>query len=164
MLNKSLYFLIIILALTFVGCDDQPLSSVSDNTLGNSGRTNLMDNNNSDISKQLAKGNVQNKNQSLVYIDISENPVLSGTRTMGSSPNYDCNQAGNSFGRFTFDSESGQHWEGDWVSRTTASGTTIRATGYNFDDRDQSCEWNYFFPCEDGGKQGTFRANLHTNK
>ncbi len=161
--KKIIYIVSLLVALIVIGCENQPVATTNGTSKKISGETHLVESKNFDTVNKIKNGYAQLSQEITVYNDISNNELLSGRRTVEVSSNYIINGEGQSAGSFSLESKIG-HWEGDWTGTTTLDGTTIMVVGYNFDDRDQSCEWRYYFPSSLEGKRGTYSANISTNK
>jgi hypothetical protein len=159
MWQKIFNLVILFTALMVLGCDDELVAPPKGQSNIISGETKLIDYVNPGIVKQLGSGNIQVRNQVAIFKDSSSNAELSGLRNVVLNHNFNSNGQGNSYGTFSVETNSGL-WEGDWTGQTTSSGTTIKAIGYNFDERGQSCEWTYYFPSSQDGKVGTFSARI----
>jgi len=163
MLKKSFYLAVLSVALIFIGCEDQPLSPTSGHSNKISGETQLVEYINLGTVEKLGDGNKQIRQQVAVFKDISESAQVSGMRKIVLNHNYNSNNEGHSYGTFSIEAENG-YWEGDWTGTTTSAGTTIKAKGYNFESRDQTCEWTYNFPSSQEGKSGTYSARIYSNR
>ncbi len=161
MWQKMFYLVILFTALMVLGCNDELVAPPEGQSNLISGETEFIEYVDPGTVTQLGHGNIQVRNQVAAFMDESNDNQLSGLRTVVLNYNYDSNNQGYSYGTFSIETNSG-FWEGDWTGRTTSSGTTIKAIGYNnFDERGQSCEWNYYFPSSQDGKVGTFSARLN---
>jgi len=153
MLNKAKYLIAIIITLIFIGCENEPVAPTDGQSNKISGETQLIESaSSSGINQQV-----------LVFKDSSNSEEVSGLRKIEIYNSFSSNEDGHSSGIFSIDTKSGT-WEGDWTGTTTSSGTTIIAVGYNMDDRDQSCEWRYYFPSSLEGKRGTYSAVIYDNR
>ena len=160
-MNENIVILIAVLIM--VGCDSQPVSPPNSGSSKISGETKLIKSVDSGTTKQLANGGIQIRNKILIFEDSATNNELSGLRNIVFNHNYDKNNLGHCYGTFSIESDLGL-WEGDWTGTKTLDGITIRAKGYNLDDRDQSCEWKYYFPSSLEGNSGTYSAVINTNR
>ena len=162
MLKKISYLVSIITLLMLVGCEDEPVAPLNNSSEKNnkiSGETQLVEYISSGSVKHLENGGKQVRNEIAVFNDRSNSSQLSGLRKIVYNHNFDSNDQGECFGVFSIETDEG-YWEGDWTGTITSEGTTIRAMGYNFENRDQSCEWTYFFPSSLEGKSGTYSARI----
>jgi hypothetical protein len=156
---KIFYLVILFTALMVLGCNEELVAPPNGQSNIISGETKLIEYVDPGTVRQLEGGNIQVRNQVAIFKDSSINAQLSGLRNIVLNHNFNSNAQGNSYGTFSIETNSGL-WEGDWTGRTTSSGTTIKAIGYNFDERGQSCEWNYYFPSSQDGEAGTFSARI----
>jgi len=153
MLKKISYLASLISLFITVGCEEELVapSSGSSNTIY--GETYLVE------STSITETN----QQVAVFKDSSNSEVISGLRKIEVNNSFCSKEDGHSSGTFSINTKTGM-WEGDWTGATNSSGTNIIAVGYNLDDRDQSCEWIYFFPSSQEGKRGTYSAVIYNNR
>ena len=159
MWQKAFFLGTLLTALIVLGCKDELVAPPKGQSNYITGETKLIEFVTPGTVKQLGDGNRQVRNQVAIFEDNSNNSQLSGLRNVVLNHNFNSNDQGNSYGTFSIETNSGL-WEGDWTGQTTSSGTTIKAIGYNFDERGQSCEWNYYFPSLQDGEVGTFSARI----
>lgn len=159
MWQKAFFLGTLLTALIVLGCKDELVAPPKGQSNYISGETKLIEIVNPGTVKQLGDGNRQVRNRVAVFLDSSNNSQLSGQRLVVLSHNFDANGYGNCYGTFSIETTSGL-WEGDFKGQTTASGTTIKAIGYNFDERGETCEWKYYFPSSQDGEVGTFSARI----
>ena len=159
MWQKAFYIGTLLTALIVLGCKDELVAPPKGQSNYITGESKLIEFVTPGTVKQLGDGNRQVRNQVAIFEDNSNNSQLSGLRNVVLNHNFNSNDQGNSYGTFSIETTSGL-WEGDFKGQTTASGTTIKAIGYNFDERGQSCEWNYYFPSLQDGEVGTFSARI----
>lgn len=135
-------------AVMSLGCNESSVAPTTSISNTNSGRTQFIKYVNPGDSTQFL-------NQDAIFKDSSDNSQLTGLRDVV----INSQSQGNSYGTFSLETD-GAHWEGNWTGTTTSSGTTIRATGYDLNERGKSCEWNYYLPSSQNGKAGTFSASI----
>jgi hypothetical protein len=156
---RKIFFLVTLFtALMVLGCNELVAPPEGQSNII-SGETTLVKYVDPGTVRQLEGGNIQVRNQVAIFEDNSNNSQLSGLRNVVLNHNFNSNDQGNSYGTFSIETNSGL-WEGDWTGQTTSSGTTIKAIGYNFDERGETCEWKYYFPSSQDGEVGTFSARI----
>jgi hypothetical protein len=158
MWQKIFFLVTLFTALMILGCNELVAPPEGQSSII-SGETKLIELVNPGTVKQLEGGNIQVRNRVAVFLDSTNDSQLSGQRLVVLSHNFDANGYGNCYGTFSIETTSGL-WEGDFKGQTTASGTTIKAIGYNFDERSETCEWKYYFPSSEDGILGTFSARI----
>lgn len=155
MWQKIFPFVTLLAALMIFGCSDNSVSPQLGPSTAVNGETEFIQFVGSGGSTQPIGGNSQVQNQVAVFRDSSDNAELSGLRNV--VINTDGN--GNSYGTFSMVT-SDADWQGNWSGTTTSSGTTIKATGYDLNDRGKSCVWYYYLPSSQDGTAGTFTARI----
>ena len=156
---KIFYLVALFTSLMVLGCSDELVAPSKGQSSIIYGETEIVEYVDPGTITQLGKGNTQVRNQVANFIDSSNKGQLSGLRNVVLNHDFNSNGHGNSYGTFSVETNSGL-WEGNWTGRTTSSGTTIKAIGYDFDERGKSCEWNYYFPSLEAGTVGTFSARI----
>ena len=162
MSQKKYYFVALFATLMIFGCNDELVTTPPRQTNRISGETKLVKFVDQGTTKMLVDGKKEIRNQVAIFEDISSSKDISGLRNLVLNHDYDSQEHGKCYGTFSMETENG-YWEGSFTGHTTSSGTTIKAIGYNFDDRGESCEWRYYFPSSLEGKRGTYSANISTN-
>jgi len=152
---KIFFFVTFFAALMVIGCDESvaPQSGPS-NTFN--GETKFLEYVDPGTTTQPGIGKTQGINQIAIFRDSTDNAQLTGLRNVVITSN----SQGNSYGTFSMET-NGVHWEGTWTGTTTSSGTTIKATGYDLNERGKSCVWYYSLPSSQGGKVGKFSARIN---
>lgn len=153
MLKKLYFILTFFVAIILIGCEEEPVTASNGVSNKISGETHMVE----------SIGSAQINPKVRVFKDSSNSKLVSGLRKIETIKGFSSNEEGHSSGVFSIEAKSGT-WEGDWTGTTNSSGTTIIAVGYNMDDRDQSCEWRYYFPSSQEGKRGTYSAVISTNR
>jgi len=168
MIKKKIYILAVMLTLIIIGCEKDPVTprdatsnNISRESSNISGETELIESISDGTINYVDGGKKVVRNEVRAYQDNSNNGIMSGLRKIVTNKNFNSNNEGKCFGTFSIDTEEG-YWEGQWTGITTSEGTTIKANGYNFENRDQSCEWTYFLPSSLEGKSGTFTAKIYS--
>jgi hypothetical protein len=153
MVKKISYIVSLFAAFIIIGCEEEPVAptNVSSNKI--IGETHI-------VESMSSAGTDQ---QITVFKDSSNSEQISGLRKIEIKNSFNSNKEGQSSGVFSIDTKNGT-WEGDWTGTSTSSGNTIIAVGYNFDNRDQICEWRYFFPSTLEGKRGTYTAVIYNTR
>ena len=155
MWQKIFFLVTLFTALIIFGCSDNSVAPPSENSSTFSGQTNFVQYTGPGSSTQPGSGNIQALDQVAVFRDISDNPQLTGLRNVVITSN----SQENSYGTFSLEA-NGANWEGNWTGTTTSSGTTIKANGYDLNERGKTCEWYYYLPSSQDGKAGTFSARI----
>lgn len=163
MLKKIFYLVTIFAALLFFGCNEQSVSPLNSGSNKVSGKTKLVKFLDLGSTTQLENGNKQILNQIAVFEDVCNCPQLTGTRKIVMNQNLNKDNCGSCFGTFSIEAKNA-YWEGEWTGNTNALGTTIKAVGYNLNERDQRGEWEYYFPSGQNGELGTYSAQIYFDK
>ena len=152
---KIFFFVALFAALMVIGCNESvapPTGSSSTFT----GETKFLEYVDPGNITQPRIGKTQSVNQIAVFRDSSDNAQLTGLRNVLITSN----SQGSSYGTFSMET-NGVHWEGTWTGTTTSSGTTIKATGYDLNERGKSCVWYYYLSSSQDGKVGKFSARIN---
>ncbi|MEN8192092.1 MAG: hypothetical protein ABFS12_04710 [Bacteroidota bacterium] len=159
MIKKSYYIVTFLAVLLIIGCENEPVAPTNSSPNKIFGETNFVEYESPGTVTQFEDGTKQIRKQIAIFNDSSNDMQLSGLRKIELNHNFDSNNEGSCYGTFSLETKNG-YWEGDWTGETTSTGTTIKAIGYNLDDREQYCKWEYYFPSSDEGKSGTYSAKI----
>ncbi len=162
MWTKKYILIALFTTATFFGCNENSVAPSAARSDKISGETKLIKFMDLGTTKQLENGKKQIKNQVAVFEDECDCSKLSGVRNIVMNYTFDKDNYGTGSGTFSIETKDA-YWEGNWTGTTNASGTTIRAVGYNFDERDQYCEWTYFFSSSKAGQSGIYSAQIFYN-
>ncbi len=163
MWTKKYILIALFTGAAFWGCNENSLSPSALQADKISGETKLVKFMDLGTTKQLENGSRQISQQVAIFEDKSNNGQFSGLRNIVMNHNFDKDNYGNSFGTFSIEAKNA-YWEGEWTGTTNSLGTTIKAVGYNLDERDQRGEWRYHFPALDEGKSGTYTVKIYYDK
>lgn len=155
MWQKIFFLVTLFTALIIFGCSDETVAPPSDQSSAFTGETQFIEYVNPGTLNKLVDGKTHTLNQVAIFRDISDNPQLNGLRNVVVTSN----SQGNSYGTFSLETND-VRWEGNWTGTTTSSGTTIKATGYDLNERGKTCEWYYDLPSSQDRKAGTFSARI----
>lgn len=155
MWQKILSFAVPLAALLIVGCSDNSVSPALGPSTAINGETEFVQYADPGNGPLSGGGNSAILKQVSIFRDSSDNTQLTGTRNVVvTSVNQE-----KSYGTFSLETNDA-HWEGSWTGTTTSSGTTIKATGYDVNERGKSCVWYYYLPTSENGMAGTFTARI----
>lgn len=155
MWQKIFSFVTPLAALLIFGCSDNSVSPALGPSSAVTGETEFIQFVGPGGTSQPGGENSQMQNQVAVFRDSSDNAELTGLRNVV----INSDGQGNSYGTFSMVTADAD-WQGNWTGTKTSTGTTIKATGYDLNDRGKSCVWYYYLPSAQNGKAGTFTARI----